>query len=877
MFTNVLKSILFFSPAMICTISFAQTKNNKANINSSTEVKDSIKLDTIIPVKKERLEFIVDRESEDERHDLKKRTSYFLRNARVTYGDMTIHADYIEMNWNTGDVYAEGKRDSIGNITEPTKFIQGNQEFTQDAFKVNFKTKVGTAYNVRMTEGEGVIIADRVKRVNDSIMYLNRADYTTDTYFKDGKTNEPDYVLRTSPGKLIDKGDQKILITGPINMRIYDIPTPIAAPFAYIPLGSKRSAGILMPRPGERSDLGFFVEGIGFYLPIGEYFDIKLTGDIYTKGSWGLRAESSYKKNYKFTGGFSANYENRITGIKGLTSGNNAYNKSTLYGISWRHQQDSKSNPYRQFNANVNFTSSSYYQNSISTQYIQNNQVYTNNINSSITLNQKFKDSPFSATLSMSHSQNLNPNVINNNTIGSKQNNITLTAPRLNVNMTRIYPFAPKVGVKKGLLQNLGLDYTMQAANEIRTNDDDFFTKTMWKEHSRLGASHRVNLSSAVTLGNYFPISLTSTYNENWTDHRIVKRYNPVDNQTYNDKLKGFNAYRTFNINASISTNIYGTFLNSNKEAKIQGIRHVLSPMIGYSFNPNFQNPDWGYYKSYIGANQQEIWYNQFEEALYGIGIPTLSNSINFSLLNNLEVKVKDENESTGTKKIKIFESLRFSTSYNFSAESFKLSPIMMTGNTSLFKNKVNLQFSGQFNPYKIEFKPGERSGTYIDKLGMPRLSNFQIGTGYTFDNSTFNGKKFDASNYKKRGSVRDENFYFDDQNYAHFAIPWSLSATLAYSYNKGNLREADHTGSIMLNGNIKPTPYWDITVSSNYDFINNDFTMVNFGFERDLRSFKLSFNWVPIGRYQYYSFFIGIKAAILSDLKYNDRSRTRF
>ena len=872
MFTNVLKSILFFSPVMICTISFGQIKEKSASKGNSNNVKDSIKINTVIPVK-EKLEFIVDRESEDERHDLKKRKSYFIRNARVSYGDMTINADYIELDWTTGDVYAEGKRDSIGNITEPTKFIQGTQEYLQDAFKVNFKTKVGTAYNVKITEGEGVIFADRVKRINDSVMYLHRADYTTDTYYKDGKTDLPDFVLRTSPGKLISKGENKTLITGPINIRIYDIPTPLVAPFSFIPLGNKRSAGILMPRPGERADLGFFVEGIGFYAPIGEHFDLKLTGDIYTKGSWGLRAESTYKKNYKYNGGFSVNYENRIRGIKGLTTGNNAYSKTNLYGITWRHQQDPKSNPYTQFNANVNFTSSRYYRNSISTQYIQNQQIYNNNINSSLTLNKKFRDSPFTATLSMSHSQNLNPLILENTT----NKNITLTAPQLNVNMTRIYPFAPKIGAKKGLIQNIGLDYTLQAANQIKTNDDNFFTKQMWKDDSRLGASHRVNLSSAVTVFNYFPLSLSSTYNESWSDSRIQKTYNSLNNTVEDQSIKGFNAYRTFNLTASLSTNIYGTFLNKNKDSKIQGVRHVISPLIGYTFNPNFQDPSWGYYKSYVGANNEEIWYNQFQNALYGIAIPQLSNSLNLSLLNNLEVKVKDENDPSGSKKIKIFESLRFSTNYNFSAESFKLSPISMTGTTSFFDRKINIQFGGQFNPYKIELDKTTNREVLVDKLGAPRLTAFQFGTGYSMDNSTFGGKKFDAKNYKKQGSVRDENFYYDDLNYAHYAIPWSLSATLAYSYSNNVGTNSTSTGSLLLNGKIKPTPYWDITVNTNYDFIANQITMVNFGFERDLRSFKLSFNWNPIGRYKYYSFFIGIKSSILSDLKYNSRSKRTF
>ena len=874
MFTNAFKSILFFSPAMICTISFGQITENNTNKDNSKIVTNAVKLDTIIPVK-DKLDFIVDRESEEWRHDLNKRTTYLLRKARVTYGDMTIYADYIEFNWDSGDVYAEGKRDSIGQITEQTKFVQGNQEFFQDAFKVNFKTKVGIAYNVRLTEGEGVIVADKVKRVNDSVMYLNRAEYTTDTYFKDGKTPDRDYFIRTSPGKLVTKGDNKTLIAGPTQMFIYDIPTPLVAPFAYIPLGNKRSAGILMPKPGERSDLGFFVEGIGAYIPIGEYLDLKVTGDIYTKGSWGLRTESTYRKNYKYNGGFSASFEKRMTGIKGLTSGNNAFNKNDLFRITWRHQQDPKSNPYTNFSSNVNFSSSKYFQNSINTQFIQNNQVYTNNINSSITLNKKFKDSPFSATLSMNHSQQMNNG--NNNTNSSNLNNITLTAPSLNVNMNRIYPFAPKAGAKKGLFQNLGVDYTLRGANEIRTNDTDIFTKKMFQEQSKIGTNQRVNLTSGVTLFNYFPFSFSSSYNEVWSDRRINRTFNPLNQRTNDEVIKGFNAYRTFDVQASLSTNIYGTFINANKDAKLQGIRHVLSPMIGYQFNPNFQNPSWGYFKSYQNQDMTDIWYNQYEQALYGSSIPQLSNSITFSLLNNLEVKVKDENDPKGVKKVKIFESLTFSSAYNFSAESFKLSPINMTGNTTFLNRKVNVQFSGQFNPYKIVYEPGKSAGKYIDELIMPKLSTFQIGTGYTFDNSTFGGEKFNEKDYTKRGSVRDENFFFDDKNYAHFAMPWSLSANLAYSYNKGTNLKARSTGTVNLNGNIKPTPYWDLSFMTTYDFIENEFSMLNLNFARDLRSFKMSFNWVPMGRYKYYGFMIQIKSSILSDLKYNDRSRARF
>jgi len=870
LFTKAIKSILFFSPVMVCTVSFGQVKQNNNDKDHSKIVSDSVKLDTIIPVK-EKLEFVVEHNSEDEIHNRKKRMTYLLRKAHVVYGDMTIDADYIELNWDTGDVYAEGKRDSIGNIIEKTKFTQGQQEILQDAFKVNFKTKVGIAYNIRMTQEDGIIIADKAKRVNDSVMLLKRADFTTDTYFKEGKDTRPDYFLRAKEGKMIDKNGKKTLITGPINMWIYDVPTPLALPFGYIPaMGAKRAAGILMPRPGERTNLGFFIEDLGFYVPFGDNFDLKLSGDIYTKGSWATRAESTYKKRYKYNGRLAANVENRLTGIKGLTEGSNAFSKQSMFGVMWSHSQDPKANPYWLFNANVNFSSSKYYRESVRNQYINTGQVFTNNVNSSINLTKNFENAPLTAQLSMSHSQNYNTGDIN------------IAFPRFNLTMSRIFPFAKKNMPKEGLIQNLGLTYSMQAGNEVNTNDKDIFTDKMWKDQMRMGANHKIGLQTGITLANYFPLTLSSDYNEVWGDNRLIKNYNSVNGKIEDTTLKGFNSYRTFNFNASVSTNIYGLYLNPNKDAKILGIQHVITPSIGYSYTPDFQSQSWGYYKAYQNQNQEEVWYNQYQNMLYGVSIPGLTNSLNFGISNNLEMKVKDANDPKGFKKVKIFEYLRLSSSYNFSADEFKLSPISINGMTSLFDRKVNVQFSSTVNPYKIQRymnAEGSEVAQYIDELGLGnlRISNMTLGTGYTFDNSTFGGKRFDAKNYKKRGTVRDENFYYDSDNYAQFAIPWSLTANLSYNYSKGTERKGSSTGSIAMNGKISPTPYWAISANATYDFIKSEITYVRFGFERDLRSFTLSFNWTPMGTYKSYDFFIGIKASILQDLKYNDRSRLNY
>ncbi|MGV0755187.1 putative LPS assembly protein LptD [Empedobacter brevis] len=872
MFTKAIKSILFFSPVMVCTVSFGQVKQNNNDKDHSKVVSDSVKLDTIIPVK-EKLEFVVEHSSEDEIHNRKKRMTYLLRKAHVVYGDMTIDADYIELNWDTGDVYAEGKRDSVGNIIEKTKFTQGQQEILQDAFKVNFKTKVGIAYNIRMMQEDGIIIAEKAKRVNDSVMLLKRADFTTDTYFKEGKDTRPDYFLRAKEGKMIDKNGKKTLITGPINMWIYDVPTPLALPFGYIPaMGAKRAAGILMPRPGERTNLGFFIEDLGFYVPFGDNFDLKLSGDVYTKGSWAARAESTYKKIYKYNGRLSANVENRLTGIKGITTGTNAFSKQNLFGVMWSHSQDPKANPYWLFNANVNFSSSKYYRESVRNQYINTGQVFTNNVNSSINLTKNFENAPLTAQLSMSHSQNYNTGEVN------------INFPTLTLAMSRVYPFAKKNMPKEGLLQNLGLTYSFQALNQVKTNDTDIFTDKMWKDQMRMGASHKIALNTGITLANYFPLTLSSNYNEIWGDNRTIKSYNPVNKKITETLIKGFNSYRTFDFNANISTSIYGTYINPNKNAAILGIQHVITPSVGLLYTPNFQSQNWGYYKSFQNANQEEEWYNQYLNMINGVSIPSLTNSITFGISNNLEMKVRDANDPKGFKKVKIFETLNFSSSYNFAAKENekKLQPVSFQGMTSLFDRKVNIQFSGRIDPYKnIRYidAAGNEKVLETNKISLSELkiANMTLGTGYTFDNSTFGGKRFDAKNYRKRGTVRDENFYYDNDNYAQFSIPWSLTANVSYNYSKGTERKGNSTGSVALNGKISPTPYWAISANATYDFITSEITYVRFGFERDLRSFTLSFNWTPMGTYKSYDFFIGIKASILQDLKYNDRSRLNY
>lgn len=824
-------------------------------------VSDTIATDTI---KKERLEDVLVYDADDQINNFKTKMSYLLRNARIKYQDMEIFADYVEINWETGDIFADGKRDSLGMIVEPTLFKQGIQEYEQQSFKINFNTKIGIAYNVRIEEGEGVLSGGTVKRANDSIMYVRGGDYTTDTYFIERKTKEPDYVLRTQKAKYIS-GTKKTMITGPINMRIYDIPTPLLLPFAYIPLGDTRSAGILIPSFGERADVGFFLEGLGFYLPISDYLDLSFTSEIYTKGSWGIHPTVNYRKRYRFSGNMRFDYENRITGIKGLPD----YSHANNYRFSWTHAQDPKANPNLIFSASVNMSSSQYFRESINNNNILNGNVFTNSTASSVSINKIFPNSPFSMSLVMSQNQN-------NTRSNDEPAQMQFVLPQLTLNMNRIYPFAPKIGGKKGLIKNFGMGYNLNVLNNMNTNEDDAFKSQMWKD-AKSGARHNLNFSTGATLGTYFPLSLNASYEEVWYLRTYEKEFDPTQNQVVQHDINGFDSYRVFNMGASVSTNLYGLWQSKKKDAAIQGIRHVLSPSVGISYWPDFSDEEWGYYDYYRGADGRKVLYSRFENTVFGAPSQGKSASLNFGIQNNLEMKVRSKTDSTGYKKIKIFEYLNITSSYNMAADQFKLSPINVTGMTRLFNQKLNLNFRMTFDPYRMEFEEGQEHGTRVNKLGPPRLVNYGVNFGYNFDNSTFGGKNFKSEDYGKRGEIRNEHFYFDEEDYAHFVIPWRLGFNLTQNYSKGTSRKGLSTTVLRLNAAVSPTPFWSLSASTSYDATANRFSQAVFSFSRDLRSFDISFSWVPFGQYKTWDFFISIKADILKDaVKYDQKPSGR-
>ncbi|MDO4763592.1 MAG: putative LPS assembly protein LptD [Flavobacteriaceae bacterium] len=791
---------------------------------------------------------------------MKKNTSYLLRNAQVKYQDMQIDADYISIDWETGLMFARGKIDSTGRIIEPAIATQAGKKYEYSEVSYNYKNRQAIAYNSRTEEAEGIIVAQKTKKTNDSVVFMSRGIYTTDEIFRAKKDTLPDYHLSASLIKLIKGSGTGKVVTGPIQLYIEQVPTPLVLPFAILPFTESRSSGIIIPSFGERQDVGFYINGLGYYQPIGKYFDLKVLADFYTKGSWNIRPEINYKKNYKYNGAFLLDVGTTVRGIKGLDD----YSKSSTYRINWRHQQDIKANPFLQFSASVDVVSNKFYNNNINNRYIFNENVLNAQQNSSITLTKRFLNLPLTITGNAYYSQNFSTGLVD------------LRLPSITGSFNQFYLFTPKSGVRSGILENININTRFDFRNQVTAKQDELFTQAMW-DKMRYAGKNTTSISSTTTFLRYFNLSINANVDAVLVNKTIRKHYNPNNKRVENTTQKGISGYATFNTGASLRTTIYG-MLKFGKNSKIQAIRHVLTPSIGFSYTPDFSTKGWGYYQDYIDANGTPIPYSIFEGSIYSSPSRGLSKSISFNFSNNIEMKVRAKKDSTAeTKKIKIFENIGVNFSYNAAAEKFKWSNISINAQNSFFKHKLSINYSASFDPYKIDFDADNNIKKRLDKLGSFRLQYFNLGASFGLhDILKFKNQDEEPleQRYKTRGTVMNEPYFFDEDNYARFRQDWTLNVNANYSYNHNLNGKNNSSASIGLNGSLKLTPYWNITASAHYDVVNKTIAYSRLGFSRDQRSFSINFNWVPVGQYKVYDFFIGIKANILKDaLKYENRS----
>ncbi|MDO5104773.1 putative LPS assembly protein LptD [Capnocytophaga sp.] len=828
-------------------------------LDSVVQVADSLKNDTLQKPKGE-LEDIVKYKAQDSIVFNKVRSEIILYNeTQVQYTDIDITAGIELIKFDVGEVYAGRLKDSLGEYTQHPVFKQGNDVIEPDSIRFNYKTQRAIIRNAYTKQDENNIKGEIIKKENDSTYFMKNAILTTAEDLDD-----PDYYIKIRKAKFVPK---KKVVAGLSNMYIVDIPTPIAIPFAYYPMVSGRTSGLIFPTFGEVNNRGYFIQNGGYYFVISDYMDLALTGDYFTNGSYGFRAQSAYSKRYKFSGNFNLNYENQIYSIRGLPD----YNRTTLYNIQWTHSKDSKSNPNSSFSASVNLGSSRYYQNSYN--QINSANVLNNTLSSSISYSKTFPAYPsVNLSVTASHSQNTNTQ------------NIEMTLPALRTSVERIYPFVKQGQTKKGLLKSLNFQYSMQADNRFSTTDSLFFSKKMFQE-ARNGVRHSIPVSTTAKLFKYVTFGVNSSLNETWQFKTIRKRdFNDNTGRIPIDTVSGFDRFLTYNIGASLGTTVYGTF-RFNKDAKVQAIRHVMRPSVSYGYTPAFDR----YYEEYISdAYGNKSQYTRFEGGIYGTPGLSKSQSVSFSLSNTLEAKVRQKDSTqTEPKKVMLLNSLNFSSSYNVITKQF--SPVSVTGGTTFFDGKLPLNFGMTLNPYAIDENGRQMEKFNINNGGsLFRLTNANISTSYSFsnrnkdksnreDNTASGGRSDDLfgssrplndmqSTHKNTEEKEDE-----EEKVTHYkaSIPWDIN--LAYSLTYSNIAREKRisNNSVMFSGNVELSPKWQVGVSSGYDFVNKGITYTQLRFERDLNSFRMSFQFTPFGYRSSWYFFIGIKSSMLSDLKW--------
>ncbi len=685
----------------------------------------------------------------------------------------------------------------------------------------------------------------------------------------------PEYYFQTSNAKFVPN---KKIVTGVTNLVIEDVPTPIGLPFAFFPLSQGSVSGFIIPSFGDTNLRGYYLQNGGYYFAFNDMVDLTLLGDVYSNGSNALNAQSQYRKRYKYNGNLNLRYETLIDGERGFDN----YQKAKIYNIQWSHSQDAKASPSSRFAASVNLGSSNYFRNSLNTQNIGSNM--NNTLSSSVSYSKTFQSTPqANLTVSANHTQNTNTQ------------QITMSLPNVQASIDRIYPFAPKNGSKKGLIQNLNLQYNLSGRNQIQTTDSLFFKQEMFNEMDA-GIQHTIPLATNFKVLKYLSVTLNSSYNETWVLNTFNRFYSNETNRPETVRDNGFDSYRTYNFGANVGTTIYGTF-NFDKNSKIQAIRHVMRPSASYTYTPSFTQ----YYDTYaidaLGTTMEE--YSRFQGTLFGAPNQTMSNIVSLSLGNNLEAKVRDDESATGeSKKVMLLNSLNFATSYNFTADSLKLQPIRMSANTNLLKDKLQLNLGASLDPLAID-----NAGNRIDQFNIAnggslmRLTSANITVNYSLagsdpifggspkpegevDQNVQNGGRGDDLLGKSVDLADRQKSMFDDKkrektktSFYNTEIPWDLTLAWSLTYNNSRRTSEITNNSLMVSGNVTLAPGWLAGFSTGYDFKNKGVTYTQLRFERDLKSWRMDFSWIPNGYYKQWNFFIGIKSSILQDIKYEKRN----
>ena len=830
--------------------SFIVDSTTRPRIIDSLTVKRNAESD-MLPISKDAIKEIVTYRAVDSvAIELDSKKAFLFREGEIVFQDMNLKADAVEIDFEHQILHASGVSDSNGSYLGRPLFVQGTSEYNADTITYNYKTEKGIIHGVITQEGDGYLHGDKIKKVNDSIMYLSSGQYTTCNYA------HPHFAINFSKSKLIT--NEKIF-TGPAYVSIEDVPTPLALPFAFFPLAHDRASGILLPSYGWMNGRGYYLKDGGYYFAINDYLDLALIGEVYTNLSWAAEAKSNYYRRYRYKGNFDIRYGITKTGIRGDT---NTFRQYGDFKVTWRHDQDAKANPNSRFSANVNLISRNYNRNTTN-----QNDYFNSTTTSSVSYTASL-GSWFNLALSARESYNVQTGLMN------------IQLPSLSLSSTTFYPLRRKTpsGAYRWY-ENISLSYVLQGANNLDAQDSNILKKTIFND-MQYGISHRIPLQSTVKVLKFFNWTNSVAYNERWHWSTINKDIDSTGRLVI-DTLRGFKANRDISFSSSLSTRVYGMF--NFRYGPLKALRHVVNPSVSFNFRPDFGSERLGYWRSYTDTTGYVHRYSIFEQSLYGGPPDGKSGQLGFSIGNNLEAKIKPWRDTTEElKKVVLIENLTLSMNYDLARDSLNWSNLNVSGRTTLFKSLV-LNYSGSFSPYEID-SLGNKHDQYLwntrHKLFQLSQSTWSAQLSFSLNQNTF---KKEAPKDKGRmvtpimQTPYDHNSALMIGTYTDFSVPWNLSVHYTLSYVSAydaalyNIKR-DLTHSVSLSGNFSLTEAWKFSFSTGYDFTNKGMSYTSIDIYRDLHCWEMRFNWVPFGYYKSWNFVINIKAGSLRDVKYEKR-----
>lgn len=823
--------------------------------------------------------------SEDSMLILKRDSAFMYGEGDVQYGDIQLKASEIRMDLTDNTVFAVGRPDSTGEIQGKPVFSENGTEYEAATMRYNFKSRKGYIQNVVTQQGEGYLTGGTTKKDSTDAFYIAKGRYTTCDHH-----DNPHFYFQITKAKM---RPGKNIVVGPAYMVLAGLPLPLAVPFGFFPFTDKYASGVIVPSFGDDYNRGFYLRDGGYYFAINDNVDLALTGEVYTKGSWGIAARSSYAKRYKFNGSFNLSYLKTILGEKGSPD----YGVQTNFMVQWNHSQDSKFNPNMSLSASVNFTTSGYTRNDLNSYYSPS---FTENTKSStVNMTYRFPNTKWSLSTTFNIAQR------------TQDSTLSISFPNVTVTLSQIRPFKRKraVGAEKWY-EKIKLSYTGILQNSLTAKQNEFFKKSLIKDW-RNGMNHTVPVSATFNAFNYLNITPSLRFGDRMYTTKVKRSWDPESNREMRDTTYGFYNVWDFQASVSMDTKVYGFFQPMGfLGKKVKMIRWVITPSLSFSGAPDFGSPFFGYYGQYKYTNtqgQEQIQkYSYFPNGLFGVPSQGKNGSISMSIGNNVEMKVKSDNDSIGEKKISLIENFNISQSYNLAADSLNWSDINTTLLLRLTKG-FNLNLNATWDVYTYALSPSG-SPVKVNKTrlaagkGLGRLMRTGTSFSYTFNNDTFKRKKDrntsgnnqsaengdsepedqDGSRRAREAANQPQQQEGDDMTsdgYVKWSVPWNLTFnySINYGYGQFNKEKMEYDGRITQNlsfsGNIQPTPAWNFAFSASYNFDTHKLAYMNCNLSRDLHCFTLTASFVPVGPYKSYNVHIAVNSAMLSDLKYDKRS----